>query len=222
RHRSPPGCPADSSEATAVQCCSCVSPRAIGRHLRSMAYRPDWNTGVPRAARREGGRRGATTGGHRGEDMHEGGWRRRWVLHCVLAGLLACAAGLAGCSRPPPEQALREAFEGLHAAVEARDASGVADVLAEDFIGPGGLDRDGARRMSALQFMRHGDVSVLPGPLTVELQDQHARVRFSAVLAGGSGRLLPDSAEAWQVDTGWRLVDGDWRMTSADWKPAAR
>ena len=139
----------------------------------------------------------------------------------VQAMLLLCVFA-AGCARTPPEQALREAVVGLQAAVEARDARDVAGFLAEDFIGPGGLDREGARRLAALHFMRHGDVGVHPGPLDIELRDAHARVRFSAVSSGGSGRLLPDSARAWQVDTGWRLVDGDWRMTSADWTPALR
>lgn len=137
----------------------------------------------------------------------------------VLAAALLLCAIAAGCSRAPPEQALRAAMQEAQAAIEARDAAGLAKLLAEDFIGPGGLDRDGARRLAVLHFMRHGEVGMVPGPLDIELQDGHARVRFSAVLSGGSGRLLPDSARAWQVDTGWRLEDGDWRMTSADWQP---
>lgn len=147
----------------------------------------------------------------------ERGGVARWSL--LLAALLLWALA-AGCTRTPPEQALRDAMERLLEAIESREAGDVAAVLAEDFIGPGGLDRDGARRLAALHFMRHGDVGVLPGPLDIDLQEAHARVRFSAVLSGGSGRVLPDSARAWQVDTGWRLVDGEWRMTSADWTPA--
>ena len=151
--------------------------------------------------------------GRRGVDS-----ARWWRL---AAALLLCAA-LAACSRTPPEQALREAMAGMYSAIEARDAGKLAGFLAEDFIGPGGLDRDGARRLAALHFMRHGEVGVAAGPLDIELQEAHARVRFSAVLSGGSGRLLPESARAWQVDTGWRLVDGDWLMTSAEWTPALR
>ncbi|MEN1940511.1 nuclear transport factor 2 family protein [Luteimonas sp. MJ174] len=117
---------------------------------------------------------------------------------------------------------MREAFDGLQAAIEERDAGDVASFLAEDFIGPAGLDREGARRLAALHFLRNTDVGVLPGPLDVELQDDHARIRFGAVLSGGDGGLLPDSARAWQVDTGWRLVDGDWLMVSADWTSALR
>jgi len=61
-----------------------------------------------------------------------------------LATLLFALAIAAGCVRTPPEQALRNAFDGLHRAVEGRDAGDVAAFLADDFIGPGGLDRDGA------------------------------------------------------------------------------
>ena len=143
-----------------------------------------------------------------------------WTTWLAMALLVAALA--AGCARTPPEQALREAFAGLQAAVEEGDAAGVAALLSDDFIGSGGLDRDGARRLSALHFMRHREVGVLPGPLDIALQGDHARVRFGVVLSGGAGRLLPDSAQAWDVDTGWRLVDGDWRMTSADWTPALR
>ena len=150
----------------------------------------------------------------RGHFDHARWWR--------TAAVLLIAAVIAACARPQPEEALRKALEGVQAAIEARDAGGLADYLGDDFIGPGGLDRDGARRLAALHFMRHGDVGVLPGPLDIELQDGHARVRFSAVLSGGSGRLLPDSAQAWQVDTGWRLVDGEWRMSSAHWTPVMR
>ncbi|WP_225217900.1 nuclear transport factor 2 family protein [Luteimonas colneyensis] len=150
----------------------------------------------------------------RGHFDHAPWWRTAAVLLIVVV--------IAACARPQPEEALRNALEGVQAAIEARDAGGLADYLGDDFIGPGGLDRDGARRLAALHFMRHGDVGVLPGPLDIELQEGHARVRFSAVLSGGSGRLLPDSAQAWQVDTGWRLVDGEWRMSSAHWTPVMR
>ena len=139
-----------------------------------------------------------------------------------IAAALLLVAAMAACARPQPEEALRQALDGIQAAIEARDAGELSEHLSDDFIGPGGLDRDDARRLAALHFMRHGDVGVLPGPLDIELQDDHARVRFSAVLSGGSGRLLPDSAQAWQVDTGWRLVDGEWRMSSADWAPVMR
>lgn len=126
---------------------------------------------------------------------------------------------LAACSRPPPEQALRDTMQSLQLTMEQRDASQVENYLADDFVGPGGMDRDGARRLAALTFLRHRDVGVTLGPLDVSVLQEHATVRFTAALTGGSGRALPDAARLYQVETGWRLEGGDWRLTSARWTP---
>jgi ketosteroid isomerase-like protein len=126
---------------------------------------------------------------------------------------------LAACAKTPPEQALRDAVTGLQAAVEARDASAVQSFLAEDFIGPDGLDRDGARRMATLYLMRHDNIGMTVGPLAVQMQEDHARVDFTVAVTGGSGRLLPESGQVYAVRSGWRIEDGDWKMTSVSWEP---
>ena len=133
-----------------------------------------------------------------------------WVL--LLGALL-----LGACTTAPPEQRLREAMTGMQAAIEQRDAAALADHLAEDFVGPEGMDRDGARRMALMMLRRYRSVGVTLGPPDIELQDGHATVRFSAVLTGGSG-VLPESARVQDVTTGWRDEGGTWRLTSADWE----
>lgn len=142
-------------------------------------------------------------------------------LRVLLIGLsLACGlAWLGGCARPPPEQALRGAVAELQDAVEARESAIFEERLAEDFIGPHGLDRRGARRMARGVYLRHRDIDVRIGPLDVELREGHATVRFTAALTGGSGGLLPASGQVYQVETGWRLEGDEWRMTSATWEP---
>ena len=140
----------------------------------------------------------------------------------AVAGVVVLAALLlAACSRTPPEEQLRTTISGLQEAMQQRDASALGDVLAEDFIGPGGLDRDGARRMAVGMFLRYRDVGVALGPLDIELREQHATVRFTAALTGGAG-MLPDSGQIHDVDTGWRLEDGEWRLVNASWKPRFR
>ena len=136
-----------------------------------------------------------------------------------LAGMLVLLA-LCACTRTTPEQQLRAAVLSLQAGIEARDAGAIRNVLADDFVGPEGLDRDGAVRMSQALFLRHRDIGVtIAGPLQVRMQPGHASVGFDVALTGGSGRMLPDAATLYSVETGWRLQDGDWRLTSAAWKP---
>ena len=136
----------------------------------------------------------------------------------AAAGLLAVLLAAAGCARTPPEDALRARIGELQQAIESREPSAIADVLAEDFIGEGSLDRDGARRLATLQFMRRDSVGVALGPLEVQMHgDDRATVRTTAVLAGGASRLLPDGARVYRVDSGWRVVDGEWQLASARW-----
>lgn len=135
----------------------------------------------------------------------------------LLCVLLMAVLVLSGCSRTPPEERLRATIDGLQQAVEQRDGSALQTSIAEDFIGPGGLDRDGARRMAQAMFLRYRDVSVNLGPLEIELRDRHATVRFTAALTGGAG-VLPESGQLYDVETGWRLEDGEWRLVNADWK----
>ena len=139
--------------------------------------------------------------------------RWRWLL-------LATLVLVVGCARGDPEAALREAVDGLHRAVEARDPAAVQQFLADDFIGNDGLDREGARRLMAAMLLRHRELRSTVGPLQVAMQRDHADVRFQAMLRGGSGALLPDSAQLYDVHSSWRLEGGDWKLYHARWKAA--
>ena len=138
-----------------------------------------------------------------------------------VAGMLLATLALlsAGCSRTPPEEALRATIAAMENAAETRDAGGLAEHLAEDFAGPGAMDRDGFRRTAALLWLRSRDIGVSLGPLDVEVRGEHAQVRFTAMTRGGEG-FLPDRAQVYDVDTAWRLEGGEWRLISARWTPA--
>jgi len=136
----------------------------------------------------------------------------RWLLVAVV--LVA-----SGCARTPSEEALRETLGALQQALEDRDAATFEDLLADDFVGPDGLDRQGARRIATMSWMQHRRIGTTLGALDVKVKDRHGTVRFAAALTGGSGNLLPDSAQVYDVETGWRFDDGGWRMTSATWQP---
>lgn len=141
-----------------------------------------------------------------------------WRKHC--AGIPLMLMVLVGCARTAPEQALRSTMAELQATIEKRDASGLQVLLADDFIGPEGLDRDGARRLAQGMFLRYRDIGAKIGPLDITLQDdEHASVRFNAAVSGGAGGLLPESGRFYDVETGWRLQGGEWLLVSAQWQP---
>lgn len=143
-----------------------------------------------------------------------------WRIRACAAGLLLSLLPtmLAGCDRTPPEQALRDEAAALQAAIEEKRSDALAEILADDFIGEGGLDRAGARRLAMLHFMRNAEIGMQVGPLEVVVRDDHATVRCTVLLTGGTGRLLPQSGRVYDVETGWRREGGDWRMTSARWQ----
>lgn len=144
-----------------------------------------------------------------------GAARPAWWPALAAAALVA----LCGCARPPPEEALRATVGDLRSAIEQGDAAAFRRHLAEDFVGPGAMDRDEARRLAALYMLQYQSIGMTFGPLDVELREPHATVRFSAAITGGTGRLLPD-ANLYQVETGWRMESGEWRLTSARWSAA--
>ena len=136
-------------------------------------------------------------------------------LGCI--GLLLVVSA---CSRSDPEQAVRAQVEALQQAIDARDAGAVEDLLAEDFIGNEGMDRRGAKQLAAAVFLRHREIGARLGPVTVELHgEREAIARFSVLATGGSGGLLPEQCQVYQVQTGWRLQDGDWKLLNASWTP---
>ena len=145
----------------------------------------------------------------------------RWKtsLHRIaVAGLLITA--MTACSRTPPEQALREQVETLQAAIDARDAGAVYELLTTDFVGNGGMDRRGARQLAGALFLQHRDVGARLGPVSVQLRgDTEATATFSVLVTGGNGGLVPNNGQVFEVETGWRLVNGDWRLLYARWTP---
>lgn len=138
-------------------------------------------------------------------------------------GRLACMGLLlvvSACSRSDPEQAVRAQVDALQQAIDARDAGAVEDLLAEDFIGNEGMDRRSAKQLAAGVFLRHREIDARLGPVTVELRGEgEAIARFSVLATGGSGGLLPEQGQVYQVQTGWRLQDGDWKLLNASWTP---
>ncbi len=134
--------------------------------------------------------------------------------------LMTCLAFAAACSRTTPEERLRETVSALQEAIDARDASAISELVAADFVGNEGLDREGARRLAAAVFLRHREIGAVLGPVDVSLSgDTHASVDFTAMVTGGGGGWMPESGQVYRVRSGWRVEEGEWRLTSAEWTP---
>ena len=144
----------------------------------------------------------------------------RHLQRFAIGITLVLAIALGACSSDSPEQAVRAQVATLQAAIDARDAGDIEDLLAEDFVGNDGLDRRGARQLAAAVFLRHRKVVAKVGPVSVELRGEgDAIARFSVLATGGSGGLLPEQGQLYQFETGWRLVGGEWKLRSASWTP---
>ena len=135
----------------------------------------------------------------------------------LVAFTFACMLALAGCSREPPEQALRDTIAGMEEAAEAGDADALFEPIAEDFAGSQAMDREAFRRYVLVMGLRRQIVGVQLGPLDVKLYGDRASVAFTAAMTGGPG-WLPDRAQVYDVTTGWRMDDGEWKLISASWR----
>ena len=91
--------------------------------------------------------------------------------------------------------------------------------VADDFFGSEGIDRAALHNLLRVQLLRNASIGATVGPLDIVLQDDRAEVRFTLVVTGGSGGLLPERAQGYAITSGWRDVDGTWQLYLAEWKP---
>ena len=127
-------------------------------------------------------------------------------------------AALAGCDSTPPEQKLRATIAKMETDGEAHKVSDVMDVVADDFGGPGGMDRKGLQRFLTLVSLQNTNLGVTMGPIEVEVMGERATAKFTLGATGGAGRFMPDRAQVYDVTTGWRMEGGEWKLISAQWK----
>jgi hypothetical protein len=140
--------------------------------------------------------------------------RRYWLI-ALLASLSLL---LFGCHSTPPEQALRNTIAAMQAAGEQHKTSGVMDSVADDFAGPDGMDRKQMQRFLLGISLQNRKLGTTIGPLDIKVIGDRATVNFTLGASGGEGGWLPDRAQVYQVETGWRMEGSDWKLISANWK----
>ncbi|HEX7801304.1 MAG TPA: nuclear transport factor 2 family protein [Pseudoxanthomonas sp.] len=134
--------------------------------------------------------------------------------------LLLALAVLAACARDTPETALRAQLQRMQTAATERRAGDFMEGVAADFVGNEGMDRAALHNLMRAQVLGNSTIGTTFGPVEIDMKSEQATLRFTALLTGGQGRFIPDSAQTYAITSGWRLEDGQWRVYYAQWKPS--
>ena len=138
----------------------------------------------------------------------------------LLFSLICCVLmAISACHRDSPEAALRTQLQEMQSAAGEGRVVDFMENVTGDFVGNKGMDRAALHNLLRRQALGKSNPSATTGPLRIGMQGDQATVRFDALLAGGSGRFLPDSARTYSITSGWRIEGGEWRVYYAQWEP---
>jgi hypothetical protein len=146
-------------------------------------------------------------------------WAGKLRSTAIFASLAALALLLSGCRHTPPEQALRDTIAAMQKAGEEHRVSDLMASVADDFVGQEGMDQKQLRQYLTVIGLQNRQLGTTLGPLAVTITGDRARVNFTLGASGGAGGWMPDRAQVYDVDTGWRMEGSDWKLISASWKP---
>jgi hypothetical protein len=141
------------------------------------------------------------------------GWKELW------AGVFCCLLAISACHRDSPEGELRAQLQEMQSAASEGRMGDFIEGVTDDFVGNEGIDRAALHNLLRMQALGKSNVSTTTGPLRIQMQGDQATVRFDVILAGGSGRFVPDSAQTYSIISGWRIEAGKWRVYYAQWEP---
>ena len=141
-------------------------------------------------------------------------------LGTALAALLLVPMLFSACSSPPQDdsEAITANIHAMADAVRERNARQVNRHISDDFglsLSERDMTREDTRRMMTGIFMRHQNINVVLTNIQVEMDPGSSRraiARFNALVTGGSGGILPSTAQLYRVESDWELTDGDWLL----------
>ena len=132
--------------------------------------------------------------------------------------LLAALAVVGACSRTPEEQRIRETMATMQRALEAHEPKAFMAHISDDFIGnDAGFGRDELNNFLRVEVLRNDQLTIILGPIEVEIDGDRAKTHVVATLTGGSGGLLPERGSVYVIDSSWKRSGHDWRCYSAHW-----
>lgn len=147
---------------------------------------------------------------------------RGLMIGAVLLLLTAC-----GDTVTAPEAEIRTVVARAQAAAEARNASELRALIAEDYLDAQGHDRKTIEQLIRLQLFRNQSIHVVTRVRTMEFPEpERALVMVMAALAGqpvtSIDQLAGLNANIYRFDLELiRQGKDDWRVRHAAWQPAA-
>jgi hypothetical protein len=127
---------------------------------------------------------------------------------------------IAACQRTPDEARVRAAIAAAAEAAENGAAGDVIAPLSDDFDGNSGeLDRRALGNLVRLFALRGEHIGVVLGPVSIERRGERLLANMTVTLTG-SGRLLPEHAGVYRVQSAWRRENGQWLCYTATWQRA--
>ena len=127
---------------------------------------------------------------------------------------------IGACSSPPADdvEAITANIRAMAEALQDRNARQISRHISDDFdwrLGERDMNREDTRRMMTAIFMRHQNINVVLTNIQVNMDpasSRRASARFNALVTGGSGGILPSTAQLYRVESDWALTDGDWLL----------
>ena len=127
---------------------------------------------------------------------------------------------LAGCgTSSAPEEEIRALVDGAESAAEARDASELRGLVADDYEDPAGRDAADVRNLLHAWLVAHPSVNLLTRIDSIELEGTElARVRVTIGMLGREAKGESDwdlAADIERLDIRLARDGGDWRVIGA-------
>jgi len=141
------------------------------------------------------------------------------AARCALSLFVGLAAGCAG--KGSPEDEVRAAIGAAEAAAEARDASALLDLVADDYQDSRGNGAEEIRRYVRGYLVAHQSIALLTRIDSIKLPATDlARVRATVGMVGKEAEAAGAwdlAADLYEFDVTLAREDGEWRVTRADW-----
>lgn len=139
-------------------------------------------------------------------------------MHYLILSLMMLLISACGDSASDPEAELRDWVARGETAVEAKDRSGLLDMISEDYVDARGNDRNNIGNMLRAYFFRQQSIALLTGIDEVTFYgDTAALLRLTVGMAGSNGGVLGFSADAYQFELELQKPDDEWVLIGARW-----